>query len=78
MTVETMSPIRDFADKSLNVSANTKKADAMTQEERKLAYFVSNLVNDKKTINDNLKPIENIKELAHIKWDRKLPRFMEA
>ena len=70
--------MREEVDKKVNLSQNSLRVNAMTQEERKLAFFVSNLVNDKKTINDNLKPLENSKELTHIKWDRKSPRFMEA
>ena len=48
------------------------------RQERELAHFVSTMLNNKKTINDNLRPIESIYHLKKVKFDRHSPRFVEA
>jgi len=48
------------------------------KEERLLAVFVANLLHSKQTLNDGLKPIENIYQLREKTIDFKSPRFVQA
>lgn len=50
----------------------------MTIEEKKLAYFFSNIVSDNKTMNDGLKQIGYLQQMNNMTWDPQSPRFAKA
>ena len=48
------------------------------REERQLAVFVENMIHSSKTINDRLKPLEDISQLRGLHFDTESPRFKQA